>query len=73
MVVQHLFKEDIANRMEKTGLTPKDPGWIKQFQLAVNEVIESLGGDDQVSEKFGEKAKEWNKAQLPEEIKRKWV
>ena len=57
--------------MKKTGLTPKDPGWIKHFQMAVNDVIESLGGDEKVSEKFGETAKAWNQAKLPEEIKRK--
>lgn len=57
--------------MKKSGLTPKDPGWIKKFQMVVNEVIESLGGDQKVSEKFGEMARTWNKAELPEEIKRK--
>ena len=43
-----------TEQMAKTKCTPKDPGWIKQYQLTVNEIINSLGGDAKVSEKFGE-------------------
>jgi hypothetical protein len=57
--------------MAKTNLTPKDPGWIKQFQLSVNVVINSLGGDAKVAEKYGETAKLWNETEPPEEVKRK--
>jgi hypothetical protein len=71
LVVQHLHKDDISSQMAKTGLTPSDPGWIKQFQLSVNKVIESLGGDDKVSEKYGEMAKLWNEVEPPEDLKRK--
>jgi hypothetical protein len=71
LVVQHLHKDEIAKIMEKTGLIPKDPDWIKQFQLAVNNVIKSLGGEEEVSEKYGEMAKSWNEIAPPEEIKRK--
>ena len=71
LVIQHLCKDQISEHMAKTELTPKDPGWIKQYQLAVNEVINSLGGDAKVSENFGETAKSWNQTGLPEELKRK--
>lgn len=71
LVVQHLYKDQIANHMAKTNLTPKDPGWIKNFQLSVNAVIKSLGGDDKVAEKYGETAKSWNEVELPDELKRK--
>ncbi|KAF9781504.1 hypothetical protein BJ322DRAFT_1022917 [Thelephora terrestris] len=43
----------LSGLMAKTKCTPKDPGWIKQYQLTVNEIINSLGGDAKVSEKFG--------------------
>jgi hypothetical protein len=59
--------------MAKTGLTPHDSGWLKQFQLSVNAVIKSLGGDDKVAQKYGETAKTWNQVEPPEEVKRKWV
>ena len=71
LVIQHLYKEDISARASKSGLIPRDPGWIKQYQLSVNEVIEKLGGEDQMAEKYGEVAKTWNVAALPEELKRK--
>jgi hypothetical protein len=70
-VVQHLYKEDISKQMAKTGLVPKDPEWIKQFQLAVNTVIKTLGGDDKAAELYANTAKEWNEVEPPEEIKRK--
>jgi len=57
--------------MEKTGLTPRDPGWIGEFQLAVNSVIKSLGGNEKVLEKYGETAKSWNEVEPPEELRRK--
>jgi ABC-type sulfate transport system substrate-binding protein len=71
LVVQHLYKKEIAEIMAKTGLTPKDPEWIKQFQLAVNAVIKTLGGDAKVSEQYADTAKSWNEIEPPEEIKRK--
>ena len=71
LVVQHIHKEEISKHMEKSGLTPRDPGWLQQFQWAVNAVIRSLGGEDEVSKKYAEIAKVWNEAGLPEEVKRK--
>lgn len=71
LVVQHLYKEDISKQMATTGLTPKDPDWIRQFQLAVNNVIKLLGGDEKALELHGETAKTWNEVEPPEEIKRK--
>lgn len=69
--LRHLYKEDIVSHMAKTGLTPKDPGWIKEFQLSVNAVVEWLGGDDVVMEKYGDMAKLWNEVAPPEELRRK--
>jgi len=57
--------------MAKSGLTPTDPGWLQKFQLSVNDVIKSLGGDGVVSEKYAEMAKSWNEVEPPEELKRK--
>lgn len=57
--------------MADSGLTPGDPSWLQQFQLTVNDVIKSLGGDDEVSEKYREVAKSWNETEPPEELKRK--
>jgi hypothetical protein len=37
----------------------------------VNKVIDSLGGEDKVLEKYGEMAKLWNGADPPEDLKRK--
>ena len=71
LVIQHLFKDDIAKKMEKTGLKASDKGWLQQFQWAVNEVIESVGGEEAASEKYGEIAKSWNEADAPEDLKRK--
>jgi len=70
-VIQHLFKDDIALKMEKSGLKASDKGWLQGYQWAVNEVIESLGGEQVASEKYGELAKSWNGAHLPEELRRK--
>ena len=57
--------------MEETGLKSTDKGWIQKFQWAVNGVVESLGGEDTVQEKYGEMAETWNKAEPPEELKRR--
>ena len=70
-VVQHLHKEEISKLMESTSLTPRDPDWIKEFQLSVNAVIKSLGGDAKAAEKYGEMAKSWNEVELPEELRQK--
>lgn len=66
-----MHKDSIAKHMGKTGLTPRDPDWIRQFQLAVNTVIKSLGGNEKVLEKYGETAKSWNEVAPPEELRRK--
>ena len=71
LVVQQLFRDDIASRMKNTSLTPKHPGWIKAFQLCVTEVIASLGGDEVVAEKYGEMAKAWNEVEPPQEVQKK--
>lgn len=68
-MVQYLFKEKIAEQMGKTGLTPSDPDWIRQFQLSVNTVIKSLGAEKDVLKKYGAMAADWNKADLPDELK----
>lgn len=57
--------------MANSGLTPSDPSWLQQFQWAVNDVIKSLGGDDEVSERYRGVAKSWNETGPPDEMKRK--
>ena len=71
LVVQHLHKDEISQIMDKTGLTTQDPGWIREFQMAVNSVIKALGGSEVVSERYGQVAKSWNEAEPPEELRRK--
>jgi len=70
-VIQHLFRDDIALKMEKSGLKASDKSWLQGFQWTVNEVIESLGGEQVASERYGELAKAWNDADLPEELRRR--
>ena len=57
--------------MEKSGLKASDKGWLQGFQWAANEVIESLGGEQVASEKYGELAKAWNDTDLPDELRRR--
>jgi hypothetical protein len=57
--------------MEASGLTPSDQGWLQKFQWTVNEVIESLGGDDKISVEYGDMARVWNETEPPEELQRK--
>ena len=71
LVIQHLFRDDIAQKMEKTGLKASDKGWLQEFQWAVNDVIKTLGGERVASEKYGELAKAWNDADLPEDLRRR--
>ena len=47
------------------------PGWLGKYQETVNEVIVSLGGDDEASKQYTEVAKTWNEVEPPEELKRK--
>ena len=68
-MVQHLYKEDIAQCMAESGLTPSDPGWLQKFHWTVSEVIESLSDDD--LEKYAQMAKTWNETEPPEEIQRR--
>lgn len=70
-MVQHTFKEEIAEKMEATGLTSSDKGWIQKFQLAVSEVIQSIGGEEAAKEQYGPLAKAWNEQDLPEDMRRK--
>jgi hypothetical protein len=70
-VVQHEYKEEIAKKMEATGLRSTDPGWIKKYQEAVTQIIDSLGGEDVVKEHYKDVARSWNGASLPEELRRK--
>ena len=70
-MVQHLHRDEIAQHMEQSGLVPSDKNWLREYQLAVNEVIKGLGGDDKASELYAEKAKAWNSSELPEELQRK--
>jgi hypothetical protein len=55
----------------QSALTNKDADWIRRYQFSLNKVIESLGGDEEVSKKYGEMAKLWNGTELPDELKRK--
>jgi len=71
LVIQHVFKDQIAERMEESGLKSTDKGWIQKFQWAVNEVIESIGGEDVAQQKYGEMARAWNEAEPPEDLKRR--
>ena len=71
LVIQHLFKDEIAKKMEKTGLKSSDKSWLQQFQWAVNEVVVSEGGENVALEKYRKIAKSWNEGQAPEELKRK--
>lgn len=68
-MIQHLHKDEIARVMAGSGLTPNDSAWLQKFQWTVNSVIEGLGGEDAVSEKYGEMAKVWNEVGPPEELK----
>ena len=70
-MVQHLFRDEISREMEKTGLKSSDKGWLQKFQWVVNEVISSQGGEEAVTEKYGEIAKTWNETEPPEDLKRK--
>jgi len=73
LVVQHVFKDTIAEKMKNTGLTHTDKGWIREYQMAVNSVIQSLGGEEKVVSEYGEMAKSWNEVEPPEELKRRCV
>ena len=70
-MIQYEFKEQIAKKLEETGLKSTDKGWIKAFQEAVTEVINSLGGEDAARQDYGEIARKWNEGALPEELRRK--
>jgi len=70
-VIQHVFRDQIAKEMKKSGLKSSDKAWIKRFQLAVNEVITSEGGEEVALEKYGEVAKTWNEIEPPEDLKRR--
>lgn len=71
LVVQHLHKEHITRAMEASGLASGDSGWLQKYHKTVNEVITSLGGEEEVSDKYGKIAREWNEGALPEELKQK--
>jgi hypothetical protein len=71
LVVQQLFKEEINKKMAESGLKSSDNQWLQRFQQAVTEVIDSMGGEATVKETYGETAKEWNKAGVPEDLRRK--
>ena len=71
LVVQYLFKKEIGEHMEKSGLVSKDSGWLQKFQQSTNEVIESLGGTTKVSAKYTPTAKAWNEVGPEEEMKQK--
>lgn len=71
LVIQNLFKDEIAKKMDKTGLKSSDSDWLQNYQWAVNEVIESEGGETVAPEKYGKIAKSWNEVGPPEEFKTK--
>ena len=70
-MVQYKHKQEISKLMKKTGLTPKDSSWLQKFQLSVNEVIRSLGGDAKILDEYTKIAKSWNETSPPEELQRK--
>lgn len=70
-VIQHEFKEDIAKKMEESGLKSTDKEWIQKFQQVVTDIIESMGGEGEAKKRYGETAMKWNEADLPEELRRK--
>ena len=72
LVVQQKHKEEIARKMEETGLksTDKD-SWLQKYQQAVSKVILSIGGEDTATELYGAVADAWNKLGPPEDVKRK--
>ena len=57
--------------MESTGFTPRNLKWIREFQLLDDAVIESLGSGEKAAEKYGEMVRSQNKAEVPEELRRK--
>ena len=57
-------------RPDTTGLTSSDKGWIKKYQQVVIEAIESLDGEEVVKEKYTDMVKDWNEADLPEDLRR---
>ena len=71
LVIQHLFRDDIAKEMNQTGVKANDKDWLQKFQWAVNEVIQSEGGEEAALEKYGPMAKSWNEADLPEDLRRR--
>jgi hypothetical protein len=71
LVIQHIHKEDIAKKMKDTGLNSFDKTWIQHYQLAVNEVIQELGGEEAAKDRYAEVAKSWNETGVPEELRRK--
>jgi len=71
LVIHHVFRDQIAKEMKKSGLKSSDKAWIQRFQLAINEVITSEGGEEVALEKYGEMAKTWNETEPPEDLKRR--
>lgn len=71
LVIQHIHKEDIAKKMKETGLNSSDKTWIQHFQLAVNEVIQEMGGEEAAKDRYVDVAQSWNETGVPEELRRK--
>jgi hypothetical protein len=69
-IIQKEYKKTITEKMDATGLTSSDKGWIKKYQQMVTEVIESLGGEEVVKEKYADMVKDWNEGNLPEDLRR---
>ena len=66
-----MHKDEISRSMAKSGLTHSDPTWLQKYQWSVTEVIDRLGGHAKVLELYGDMAKGWNEAELPEELQRR--
>jgi hypothetical protein len=71
LVVQNVHKEDINKILSQSSLSSQDAGWLQTYQLAVNEVIQSLGGEKAVVEEYGPMAKLWNNTAPPDHVERR--
>ena len=70
LVVQHQFKDQVAEELAKYKLAPDAKDRMQKYQWSTNAVIKSLGGDAAVKE-YAALAKTWNETEAPEELKRK--
>lgn len=70
-MIQHLHREQISKVMEESGLTSGNNGWLQKYHKTVTDIINSLGGEEKVSEEYGKVAKQWNEEAPPDELRQK--